>query len=303
LEDVQSCCSRVMVLRHGREVATLKTSETSPRELVHLMFGTDEAFYEPEISRRTRAERRMPLVEVRGLHVTGSPGVRRASFDINAGELLALCGVDGNGQSELVQALAGMIKPSAGQLTYRIDGQEHQGPLAPSQLRRLGAVHIPEDRLRYAVVPQASLVDNWRLTKIDDSVSRSGTPMRQEIRKAVDGFDVRAASIDQKLASLSGGNQQKFVVARELWDKPRLILAANVTRGLDIHTSAAITQRLLTARDHGAAILLLSSDLDDVWPIADRIMVMADGILRGPVRVADSSKTEVGHWMTAHDFE
>lgn len=301
LEDVTSCCNRVLVLRGGRAVGMLPVEGASHLDFVRLMFGSDSAVSTSNDgeSRACRKSSDRPLLTVEELSVAGRPGVRSISFRLHAGEILGLCGVDGNGQSELIKCLAGMVPPIGGRLTYDFGGEQQLGPLPADRLRRLGLAHIPEDRLHDGVVAQGSLTVNWRLTTLDHASGRSRANARNALREAISSLHIKARGLEDPISSLSGGNQQKLVLARELSTSPSIILAAHPARGVDLRTAAAITERLREARGRGAGIILLSGDLDELWSVADRVMVMADGLLRGPVDVAESSPVDVGHWMTA----
>jgi simple sugar transport system ATP-binding protein len=171
-------------------------------------------------------------------------------------------------------------------------------------LCQVGIAHIPEDRLHHGVVPSFSLTMNWLLRKLSKpGLVSFGFLRRLAAAKAtwdaIRANDVRAAGPRARMSDLSGGNQQKFVIARELSDDAAVILAGHPTRGLDIRTVATIRNRLVAERAKGVAILLLSADLAEVWDLADRVMVMARGKLRGPVPVGETSLAEIGHWMTA----
>ena len=195
----------------------------------------------------------------------GTVAVDHGSFDLHAGEIVGLCGVEGNGQTELLQALAGMRPIQAGEITYAIG----HGPVTNADagsLRRIGVAHIPEDRLHYAIVAAFSLTLNWLLRKLSQPrFAAWGLLRRQAAAKAtaaaIKDNDVRASGPRARMADLSGGNQQKFVIARELSDDVAVILAGHPTRGLDIRTVVAIRNRLVAERARGVAILLLSADL------------------------------------------
>jgi simple sugar transport system ATP-binding protein len=163
--------------------------------------------------------------------------------------------------------------------------------------------HIPEDRLHDGVMADASLMDNYLLTQLDDQrLNRHGWLRRQPLRRAtteaVAAYAVRAPGVDAPMSQLSGGNQQKLVLARELARNPRVVLAAHPTRGLDVQTIAFTNNQLLACRARGAGVLLASADLNEAWQIADRIMVMAAGRLHGPTPLSQTSLQEVGRWMT-----
>jgi simple sugar transport system ATP-binding protein len=301
LDDLYDCCDRAVVMRGGRVVGASDLRPEDRAELVRLIVGAE---LPPPDTRH--GSRGAPVVSVRDLVVqrdNGTVAVDRATFDLHAGEIVGLCGVEGNGQTELVHALAGMRPAHSGEIVYAL-GSRSPGRGDAAALRRSGVAHIPEDRLSYAVVSPFSLTMNWLLRNLGKpGFVTLGFLRRLAATKAtteaLGANDVRAAGPRARLASLSGGNQQKFVIARELDGDVAVILAGHPTRGLDIRTVATIRNRLVAERAKGAAILLLSADLSEAWDLADRIMVMARGKLRGPVPVAKTSLAEIGHWMTA----
>jgi general nucleoside transport system ATP-binding protein len=300
LDDLYDCCDRAVVMRGGRVVGTSDLRPDDRLELIRLIVGAE--LPPPDTQRGTPGK---PLVSVKDLVVhrdNGTVAVDHGSFDLHAGEILGLCGVEGNGQTELLHALAGMQPIHSGQITYAFGSRPVTNADAAS-LRRIGVAHIPEDRIHYAIVAAFSLTFNWLLRKLSKPrFAAWGLLRRQAAAKAtataIRDNDVRASGPRARIAELSGGNQQKFVIARELGDDVAVILAGHPTRGLDIRTVVAIRNRLVAERARGVAILLLSADLSEVWDIADRIMVMARGRLRGPVPVGETTLTEIGHWMT-----
>ncbi len=300
LEDILETCDRVVVMRQGRVVGGGAVVGLDRADLVRMIVGESL----PGIEHRAASTGR-PVLTVEQLllqHPNGLPAIAGATFELLAGEITALCGVDGNGQSELIELIAGMRNPQSGKLVYHLAGSEHVGPLAPAALRALGVAHVPEDRLRHGVISAFSLTDNWLLTNLWSGRFAPGGWLRPErARISCDGairvYDIRARGATDLLRTLSGGNQQKFVLARELADTPGLVLAAHATRGLDVRTIDFVLRELLRVRDRGAAVLLLSADLDEVWHVADRVMVMSRGQLRGPVSLGATTRQEVGHWM------
>jgi ABC-type uncharacterized transport system ATPase subunit len=301
LDDILETCNRVVVMRQGRVVGGGAVAGLERADLVHMIVGASL----PGIDHRAAPAAGRPVLTVEQLvlqHPNGLPAVAEATFELRAGEITALCGVDGNGQSELVELIAGMRSPQSGKLVYHLAGSQHVGPLAPAALRALGVAHVPEDRLRHAVVGAFSLIDNWLLTNLWSALFAPGGWLRPERARvscldAIRVYDIKARGAADPLRTLSGGNQQKFVLARELANMPCLVLAAHATRGLDVRTIDFVLRELLRVRDAGAAVLLLSADLDEVWHVADRIMVMSRGHLRGPVSLGATTRQEVGHWM------
>jgi simple sugar transport system ATP-binding protein len=300
LDDLYDCCDRAMVMRGGRVVGSSDLRQDDRAQLVRLIVGAE--LPPPDTRHGLRGA---ALVSVKELVVhrdNGTVAVDHGSFDLHAGEIVGLCGVEGNGQTELMHALAGMRPIHSGEIVYALGKEPAASPDAAT-LRRIGVAHIPEDRLHHAVIPSFSLTMNWLLRKL----SKPGYVAFGFLRRlaatkatleAIKANDVRASGPRARMSDLSGGNQQKFVIARELGDDVAVILAGHPTRGLDIRTVATIRNRLVAERAKGVAILLLSADLSEVWDLADRVMVMARGRLRGPVPVGETSLAEIGHWMT-----
>jgi general nucleoside transport system ATP-binding protein len=300
LDDLYDCCDRAVVMRAGRVVGSSDLRPEDRGQLVRLIVG--EELPPPDLRHGSRGA---PVVSVRELVVhrdNGTVAVDHGSFDLHAGEIVGLCGVEGNGQTELLHALAGMRPIHSGEIAYAL-GNENGLKRDAASLRQAGVAHIPEDRLHHAVVPSFTLTMNWLLRKLrEPRLVTFGFLRRLTAAKAtLDALrtnDVRASGPRARMSDLSGGNQQKFVIARELGDDVSVILAGHPSRGLDIRTVAAIRNRLVAERARGVAILLLSADLSEVWDLADRVMVMARGRLRGPVPVSETSLAEIGQWMT-----
>jgi ABC-type uncharacterized transport system ATPase subunit len=300
LDDLYDCCDRAMVMRAGRVVGLSNLKHEDRAELVRLIVGAE--LPPPDTRHGMRGARRVSVKDLVIDRQNGTVAVDRVSFDLHAGEIIGLCGVEGNGQTELLQALAGMHPIRAGEVTYALDRSIVNADAAT--LRRSGVAHIPEDRLQYALVSSFNLILNWLLRELSNQrfvtwgVLRLRTAAKATA-SAIETNDVRASGPRARAADLSGGNQQKFVIGRELSEDIRVILAGHPTRGLDIRTVVAIRNRLVAERARGVAVMLLSADLGEVWDLADRVMVMARGRLRGPVAVGETSLAEIGHWMTA----
>ena len=301
LDDLYDCCDRAVVMRAGRVVGMSDLRTEDRAQLVRLIVGDE--LPPPDLRHGSRGA---AVVSVRELVVhrdNGTIAVDRGSFDLHSGEIVGLCGVEGNGQTELLHALAGMRPIQSGEIVYAL-GNETRVKRDAATLRRAGVAHIPEDRLHHAVVPSFNLTMNWLLRKLSEPGLVSFGFLRRltaagATLDALRANDVRASGPRARMSDLSGGNQQKFVIARELGDDISVILAGHPTRGLDIRTVATIRNRLVAERARGVAILLLSADLSEVWDLADRVMVMARGKVRGPVAVGETSLAEIGHWMTA----
>ena len=301
LDDLYDGCDRAVVMRGGRVVGASDLRPDDRAQLVRLIVGAELPLPDTRHGSRGAA-----LVSVKELVIhrdDGTVAVDHGSFDLHAGEIVGLCGVEGNGQTELMHALAGMRPVHSGEIVYAL-GTQPPARRDAAALRRIGVAHIPEDRLHHAVIPSFSLTMNWLLRKLNEpGFVAFGFLRRLAATKAtleaVKANDVRASGPRARMSDLSGGNQQKFVIARELGDDVVVILAGHPTRGLDIRTVATIRNRLVAERAKGVAILLLSADLSEVWDLADRVMVMARGKLRGPVPVGETNLAEIGHWMTS----
>jgi len=221
------------------------------------------------------------------------------SIEVRAGEIVGVAGVEGNGQRELVEALAGMRKVTSGQMTL---GDLDLTRANPHQTHHAGVGHIPEDREKHGLVAAYSIADNLVLNEFDQApYAKGGVRDFDAIVEHAEGvreeFDIRSSSVHQSSGSLSGGNKQKVVVAREMSFKPRLLMAAQPTRGVDVGSIEFIHRRIVDARDAGAAVLLVSAELDEILSLSDRIAVVHGGrvVAEMPGRGAD--RTEIGRLM------
>ena len=301
LHEVMEAADRVVVLRRGRVVAERRPAQTSKDELAELMVGR-------RITRPVRAPATPGdvVIEARGLHVRrpDATGLHDVSFTLRAGETLGIVGVSGNGQSALGQVMSGVLAPSAGALT--ILGRRITRADVPA-LVRAGVGRIAEDRNQDGVVGALTLWENATLERIGSRrFSRLGVIDRAAARawtqQVIDGFDVRGGGPDHRTQLLSGGNMQKLILGRNLIDAPRVLIAAQPTRGLDEGAIAAIHARLLEARAAGAAVLLISEDLDEVINLADRIRAIVGGRLSPEIAAEDADARRLG-LMMAGDWD
>jgi general nucleoside transport system ATP-binding protein len=300
LDDHYKCCDRAIILRHGRLVGETNLAPEERPAFVRMIVGD-----ELPVPRREPIAQGRPLVSVKNLTISRPDhtlAVRNVSFDLHAKEIVGLCGVEGNGQTELVEALAGMLSAKKGEIVYRLETLKSRRPTT-ADLRRAGLAHIPEDRLRHGIVSSLPLVQNWLFRKLfDRTYARHGIIRWNDVSRVVAGVirnvDIRGAKPATRIGTLSGGNQQKFVLAREIDAETSVILAAHPTRGLDMRAVANVRELLQTQRLRGAAILFQSSDLGELWENSDRIMVMAGGELRGPFSISEVNIAQIGDWMT-----
>jgi ABC-type uncharacterized transport system ATPase subunit len=277
LEEVLAVADRISVLRAGRLVATLESDGASQSELAALMVGRP---LQPVVRAPSTPGDRVLAVDDLWIHdARGLPVVRGTTLTVREGEIVGIAAIEGNGQSELVEAVAGMRPVTRGSI--EVDGVELTGA-SSAAVRRHSVGHVPSDRLRDGLVTTFSLVDNVFLTSHDrPPLCRHGW-LRPRVAEAhaqglIDRYDVRGATPSSLAGSLSGGNQQKFVLAREQSGDPRLLLAANPTRGLDVGAIEFVHGQLLAGRDAGRAVLLVSSELEEVLALADRILVLYEG--------------------------
>ena len=293
LDEVMACADRITVLRAGRRVATTTPGETTTRELAREMVGRDVQLValltgddeRPPATRASGATE--PVLSAVGLvadRSRGVPALLEASFEVRSGEIVAIAGVEGNGQTELEEVLFGLRVPTAGQVM--LDGQDVTRA-GPDELLGKGVGYVPSDRYRRGLVALLSVADNLVLDRIDRPPfgGRFSIHRRQILDAAlslIERFDIRPASPRQRVGALSGGNAQRVVVARALSSDLRVLLAAQPTRGLDVGAIDFVWDRLRDERAHGVGILLISTDLDEVFALADRCYVMYRGRLVGP---------------------
>jgi general nucleoside transport system ATP-binding protein len=296
LHEVIEHADRVTVMRRGRVVGTVAARDTDERALARMMVGRDPL---PVHGERMRPGDVMLRVEGVGERDGVSP--RRlddVSFRVRSGEIVAIAGVEGNGQRELAEILAGM-RPFRGEVVL---GGRLTAGLGPGGVRALGFAHIPEDRLAAGVIPSMTVAENLLLGREKDPRFRRRfrfdfRAIRRHVRERIEAFDIRPPRGDAMLGSLSGGNQQKVVIAREAEGHPRFLLAAHPTRGVDVGAAEAIHQALLEFRNGGTAILLVSADLSEVRRLADRILVLYSGRLNGEFRRGEADEEELGARM------
>ncbi len=298
LNEVLAIADRITVLRRGRRVDTIPREGATEEGLARMMVGR-EVLLRVEKPPTTPGR---PLLEVEDLHVLDDrqlEKVRGVSFQVRAGEIVGIAGVDGNGQSELVEALAGLRRPASGRVV--VAGRDMSGRGAREMLDA-GVGHVPEDRLRRGLVLDFTLAENLILHDYDkEPCSRLGWLFPDRILRWAEGllrrFDVRGGGPRTLASALSGGNQQKVVLARELGREPRILLAAQPTRGLDVGAIEFVHRQLLEARAQGKAVLLVSLELEEILSLSDRILVMYEGRIVGEYG-PEAKEEELGIAMT-----
>jgi general nucleoside transport system ATP-binding protein len=299
LREVMQISNRVTVLRAGRSIATLVTKETHQEEISRLMVGREVLFR----VQKTPAQPEDTVLTVRGLTALddkGAPALHHVSFRIRAGEILGIAGVEGNGQTELVETITGLRHAVSGEVRY-LD-QELLVRTA-AQIRALQVGHIPEDRQTSGACLTSTIAENLMLDHYRNREYKRGPflhkkKIRQYAKTIMDTFDVRAASEQTMAGALSGGNLQKVVVARELSKNPKLLVASQPTRGVDIGAIEFIHREIVKRRDAGAAVLLVSAELSEVMALSDRIAVLYNGEIAALLdNTPDLTEQEVGYYM------
>ena len=299
LDEIQALCHTATVLRAGRVTGTCIPSEETPQSMARLMIGRDL----PVCRHGAPREGGRVVLRMAGLsHASDDPfgvDLRDIHLEVRAGEIVGIAGVSGNGQQELLRAVSGE-EPLAEKHPVQICGTE-AGRMAPARRRRLGLGLVPEERLGRGAVPKLSLALNALLTAYRGMVRRGLIDfgaMRAFARETIRRFDVRGGGEDAPAASLSGGNLQKFIMGREIRQRPDLLVVAQPTWGVDVGAAAFIRQALIDLRNAGSGVLVISEDLEELFEICDRIAVIAKGRL-SPVRAAAATSVEeIGVWMS-----
>ncbi|MGW0456666.1 ABC transporter ATP-binding protein [Streptomyces tendae] len=299
LGEVLSVADEITVIRRGTTVGTAVPAETTPRQLAELMVGSE--LPTPETAESTVTDRAVLTVDTLRLAAPGGKALLDdISFTIHAGEVLGIAGVEGNGQTELVDALIGLRHADSGSIRFL---DQDITALPTRKRREQGVGYIPEDRHRHGLLLEAPLWENRILGHVTEKPNSKGVWLdlknaQQDTRRIVETYDVRTPGIDVTAASLSGGNQQKLIVGREMSHKPRFLIAAHPTRGVDVGAQAAIWDHIREARREGLAVLLISADLDELIGLSDTLRVIYDGKLVADADPATITPEALGSAMT-----
>jgi general nucleoside transport system ATP-binding protein len=299
LDEVLAVADEITVIRRGTTVATVKPGEVTARDLAELMVGSE--LPTPETRESTVTDQ--VVLQVDGLTLRTPDGrtvLGDISFVIHSGEVLGIAGVEGNGQAELVEAIMGMRAPESGRVALNGVDITHE---STRDRREAGIAYIPEDRQRHGLLLEAPLWENRILGHQTQEPNVNGVWIdrkgaREDTRRIVAAFDVRTPSIEVTASSLSGGNQQKLIVGREMSAHPRLLIAAHPTRGVDVGAQAVIWELLKDARAEGMGIVLVSADLDELIGLSDTLQVMLRGALVATLDPASLTPEELGGHMT-----
>ncbi|MGF2615714.1 ABC transporter ATP-binding protein [Rossellomorea vietnamensis] len=298
LKEIMEVCDRCTVIRKGQGIGTVTVEETDVNELASLMVGREVTFK----TEKSPAAPNEPVLEIENLRVKDSRGVeavRGLNLTVRAGEIVGIAGVDGNGQTELIEAIAGLHKTASGSI--KLNGKEIQNH-KPRKITESGLAHIPQDRHKHGLVLDFPIGENMVLqTYYQKPYSKSGVMnFKQVYKKAaslIGEYDVRTPSEYTLARSLSGGNQQKAIIGREIDRDPDLLIAAQPTRGLDVGAIEFIHSRLIEQRDNNKAVLLLSFELDEIINVSDRIAVIYEGEIVAIVDPKETTEQELGLLM------
>ncbi|HGK3635824.1 TPA: ABC transporter ATP-binding protein [Streptococcus pneumoniae] len=298
LDEIRAVSDRVTVIRRGKSIETVEIAGATNADLAEMMVGRSVSFK----TEKQASKPKEVVLSIKDLVVNenrGVPAVKNLSLDVRAGEIVGIAGIDGNGQSELIQAITGLRKVESGSIELK--GDSIVG-LHPRQITELSVGHVPEARHRDGLILEMMISENIALqTYYKEPHSKNGILNYSNItsyaKKLMEEFDVRAASELVPAAALSGGNQQKAIIAREIDRDPDLLIVSQPTRGLDVGAIEYIHKRLIEERDNGKAVLVVSFELDEILNVSDRIAVIHDGKIQGIVSPETTNKQELGVLM------
>jgi general nucleoside transport system ATP-binding protein len=282
------------VLRAGKTAGTVNKIETSKTDLARLMVGREMV----SVSRRSSGHQGRTVLQVESLSASSKKGLaalNSISLEVREGEILGIAGVSGNGQTELTQVLAGTLLPSSGKIFVNDKDLTNS---TPKQIMAAGVARIPEDR-HAGVVGELTVAENMALENLEEFVQNGALDqkrMRSHAEKLIKEYQIKASATD-RIRTLSGGNMQKVILARTLSREPKVVIASQPTRGLDVGATEYVRSKLLQQRERGAAVLLLSEDLEEIMALSDRIAVIYEGEIVGVLPVEQATFEELGLMM------
>ena len=301
LPEVMQVSDRVGVMKRGRLVKVMETARTSEREIASLMVGRDVIFDELR-QQHELGEEKLRVEGLCALNDRMLPALRQVSLSVRAGEIVGVCGVEGNGQTELAECIMGMRPQTGGRVLLCGEDVSRK---TPGEIRSRGVSFIPEDRMTTGVDGKASVAENLLVGKqrrpefsLLGGLHLRRHRVKQYAAEQAEKFDIRMASVDDPVSSLSGGNMQKVVIAREFsFDSPVLVIS-QPTRGVDIGAIEFIHEHIMQKRNEGCAILLISADLDELFRLSDRLVTLYEGRITGSFRTEEITREEIGYYMT-----
>jgi len=305
LKEVLQICDKVTVLRKGKVVGTVKTSETNQNELAIMMVGRKvKQFYIKEPTKQDKIILKIENLEA--YNDRGIPALKGINLNVNSSQILGIAGVQGNGQTELVEVITGLRKAKKGRILLN---EENITKKTPKDRIKMGISHIPEDRQKRGLILDFSVLENLILGSQDippfsnDKIRIDSINTKKFAEKKIEDFSIKTPDKDTKVRYLSGGTQQRLVVAREFSKNPRLIIAAQPTRGLDIGATEYVHSKLIKMRDQGSAILLISADLDEILMLSDKIAVIYEGKIVAIKNPNEINRSEIGLLMAGAILE
>jgi ABC-type uncharacterized transport system ATPase subunit len=305
LREAMAVCDTISVLRGGKVVGTTTPHETDRAGLANMMVGRNVVLQVEKGDAHPGAV----VLEVQGLEVDDDRGQRAVNgldLQVRGGEIVGIAGVEGNGQRELIEALCGMRTVKGGDI--RLSGESIASGVSTRAINRMGVAHIPEDREKHGFVGSYSIASNLVLERFDEAPYANGfirdfEAVEANASELVERFDVRPRNIHNPMAALSGGNKQKVIVARELTQGAKLVIAAQPTRGVDVGSIEFIHRQLVDQRDAGVAVLVVSAELDEVLSLSDRVAVIYEGRIQGILPVAEANRERIGLLMVGDSVE
>jgi general nucleoside transport system ATP-binding protein len=305
LREVMEISNRVTVLRNGKVIEIIRPSETSEDELARMMVGRTIV---NQIGQGRISKTAPTILEIKNVSALNNSNMlclKDICLDLRKGEILGIAGVDGNGQSELAEVIAGLKKIKNGQIS--VDGRSIAN-FSPRQIRELGLAYVPEDRLHTGLILEYSVVENlvldrWYTKPYSNKLFLNGREMTKFAEKVIADFDIKTTGLNAPVRSMSGGNLQKIVLGRELSRDPKVLIVHNPTRGLDIGATEYVHKQIIKQRENGVGILLLSLDLDEILTISDRIGVIYEGKIITIVEKQDADVDQIGLLMGGKDIK
>ena len=298
LNEIMEICDRVTIMRHGTTIETTNVEDTSPQDISNKMVGREIVLHIDKKPARV-GEVKLEAADLTYVSSIGKKMLDQVSLKLRAGEILSVAGVEGNGQAELAEVLSGMAKPVQGSICIGGKKIEHY---KPSEFRQEGVAYIPQDRMSVGCAADMSIEENIFADRIE-TYTKNGfvldlKRMEQTARERVESFNILCTSADQSVSMLSGGNMQKVVAARELGQEVKIVIAEQPTRGIDAGASELIRSKLVALRDAGAAVLLISADLNEILELSDSCIVMYNGKINAYFKdTTDLTEEELGYYM------
>ncbi len=298
LKEVLTICDEIVVLRGGKVAGTADPAQSTQQSLASMMVGRDVLLQ----VEKTPAQPKEVILSIRDLYVNDDrnlPAIKDLSMEVRSGEILGIAGVQGNGQTELVEAITSLRNTLSGHIFIEDADITH---FSPRHVTESGIAHVPEDRQKNGMIAGFPITDNMRLQTyyigpFAMGILANDKAIHEMSQRLVDQYDVRTPSIFTNIGSLSGGNQQKAVVAREFSRPNKLLIAAQPTRGLDVGSIEFIHKQIVRMRDEGTAVLLVSTELDEILSLSDRIAVMYSGQIIDTLNIGDADREKIGLLM------